>query len=268
MNIRKIVQEELRRIVAEQEATVDLSPFSDAEKAFLGKFAQKQATYLGIIYSKTDVGIQEFLTRSGDSLNLNSEILNKLLKDEVIELVPYGGYGRNEDYTIHLKLDLKDVDEYKQNAEQGAEGGAGGEGGSEDPTGAAVPEEAPAPMPEDPVAETPNEWTARYGDILVETARTAKRLVEQRNTISRKQQFKVYAQQGRVLNRLPKGYVQYLERIIMILAGKLHNDLEREHLVADILDNLAHNFGLTPKQILRSYIYYRNQNRLQRIIGK
>ena len=267
MDIRKIVQEELHRIITEQEETVDVSPFSDAEKAFLGKFAQKQATYLGIIYSKTDVGIEEFLTRSGANLNLNKEVLDKLLKDDIIELVPYGGYGRNEDYTIHLKLDLKDVEEYKQNAEQGAEGGAEAAEGGEESTGAEVPEEAPTPEPEEP-AETPNEWTARYGDILVETARTAKRLVEQRNTISRKQQSKVYAQQGRVLNRLPKGYVQYLERIIMILAGKLHNDLEREHLVADILDNLAHNFGLTPKQILRSYVYYRNQNRLQRILRK
>ena len=267
MDIRKIVQEELSRIIAEQEETADVSPFSDEEKAFLGKFAQTNSRYLGIIYSKTDVGIEEFLTRSGASLNLNFGVLDKLLKDNIIEIVPYGGYGRNEDYTIHLKLDLKDVEEYKQNAESGAEGGAVPEGGSEDPTGAEVPEEAPVPEPEEP-AETPNEWTARYGDILIETARTAKRLVEQRNTISRKQQSKVYAQQGRVLNRLPKGYVQYLERIILILAGKLHNDLEREHLVADILDNLAHNFGLTPKQILRSYIYYKNQNRLQQIIGK
>ena len=267
MDIRKIVQEELSRIIAEQEETADVSPFSDEEKAFLGKFAQTNSRYLGIIYSKTDVGIEEFLTRSGANLNLNFGVLDKLLKDNIIEIVAYGGYGRNEDYTIHLKLDLKDVEEYKQNAESGAEGGAVPEGGSEDPTGAEVPEEAPVPEPEEP-AETPNEWTARYGDILIETARTAKRLVEQRNTISRKQQSKVYAQQGRVLNRLPKGYVQYLERIIMILAGKLHNDLEREHLVADILDNLAHNFGLTPKQILRSYIYYKNQNRLQQIIGK
>ena len=267
MDIRKIVQEELSRIIAEQEETADVSPFSDEEKAFLGKFAQTNSRYLGIIYSKTDVGIEEFLTRSGANLNLNFGVLDKLLKDNIIEIVPYGGYGRNEDYTIHLKLDLKDVEEYKHNAESGAEGGAVPEGGSEDPTGAEVPEEAPVPEPEEP-AETPNEWTARYGDILIETARTAKRLVEQRNTISRKQQSKVYAQQGRVLNRLPKGYVQYLERIIMILAGKLHNDLEREHLVADILDNLAHNFGLTPKQILRSYIYYKNQNRLQQIIGK
>jgi hypothetical protein len=267
MDIRKIVQEELSRIIAEQEETADVSPFSDEEKAFLGKFAQTNSRYLGIIYSKTDVGIEEFLTRSGANLNLNFGVLDKLLKDNIIEIVPYGGYGRNEDYTIHLKLDLKDVEEYKQNAESGAEGGAAPEGGSEDPTGAEVPEEAPVPEPEEP-AETPNEWTARYGDILVESARTAKKLIEQRNTISRKQQSKVYAQQGRVLNRLPKGYVQYLERIILILAGKLHNDLEREHLVADILDNLAHNFGLTPKQILRSYIYYKNQNRLQRIIGK
>jgi hypothetical protein len=267
MNIRKIVQEELARIITEQEATADISPFSESEKAFLGKFAQKQSTYLGIIYSKTDVGIEEFLTRSGANLNLTKEILDKLSNDGIIEIVPYGGYGRNEDYTLHLTLNLKDVEEYKQNAEQSETGGSTATTDVTEPMGADVPEESPAPEPEEPI-EAPNEWTAKYGDILIESARTAKRIIEQRNTLSRKQQSKVYAQQGRVLNRLPKGYIAYLERIIMILAGKLRNDLEREHLVADILDNLAHNFGLTPTQILRSYVYYRNQNRLQRILQK
>ena len=67
-------------------------------------------------------------------------------------------------------------------------------------------------------------------------------------------QSRVYAGKSRTLKRLPKGYINYLERIIQILGSKLKNEREREQLVADILDNLAHNFGLTPKQVYRSFI--------------
>jgi hypothetical protein len=113
MDIRKIVQEELKKLLLNKEETADVSPFSDEEKAFLGKFAQTNSRYLGIIYSKTDVGIEEFLTRSGANLNLNFGVLDKLLKDNIIEIVPYGGYGRNEDYTIKLNIKLDDVMPFK-----------------------------------------------------------------------------------------------------------------------------------------------------------
>ena len=60
----------------------------------------------------------------------------------------------------------------------------------------------------------------------------------------------------------------YLEKIIKILSTKVHSRLEKEHLVADILDNLAHNFGLSPNQIYRSFIFYRTQNRLKNLVKK
>ena len=82
----------------------------------------------------------------------------------------------------------------------------------------------------------------------------------------KKKKSKVYTGKSRTLKRLPKGYVGYLEKIIQILGEKVKNDMEKEHLVADILDNLSHNFGLTPKQVYRSYIYYKSQNRLANII--
>jgi len=131
---------------------------------------------------------------------------------------------------------------------------AGTEGGAEAPeeTGAEVPEAGPT------------EWVANYGDILTETVHAAKRVMSSK----KKNEAKVYTKSARTLQRLPKGYLRYLEQIIRILSKKVHNNLEREHLVADILDNLAHNFGLTPTQIYRSYIYYKSQNRLQRIVGK
>ena len=253
MDVRKIVQEELQRIVAEQAEEVDTSPFSAEEQAFLGKFAEKGSQYLGILYSKTDIGFEEFITRAGSTLNLTRPVLDNLIKNGIVSITPYGGYGRNEDYTIKLNIKLDDVMPFKGMGGDDA-AAAGTEGGAEAPeeTGAEVPEAGPT------------EWVANYGDILTETVTVAKKVLASK----KKNEAKVYAKSSRTLKRLPKGYLRYLEQIIRILSKKVHNNLEREHLVADILDNLAHNFGLTPTQIYRSYIYYKSQNRLQRIVGK
>ena len=48
------------------------SPFTPAEKKFLGKFDAYGSNQLGVIYSISDIGIREFLMRSGKDLNLNS----------------------------------------------------------------------------------------------------------------------------------------------------------------------------------------------------
>ena len=260
MDVRKIVQEELQKIIAEQAEEVDTSPFSAEEKAFLGKFAEKGSQYLGILYSQTDIGFEEFITRAGATLNLTRPVLDNLLKNKIVSITPYGGYGRNEDYTIKLNIKLDDVMPFKGMGVDGAEGSAD--------TGAETPEEAPVPEADveaEEIPETgPTEWVANYGDILTETVHAAKRVISSK----KKNEAKVYTKSARTLQRLPKGYLRYLEQIIRILSKKLHNNLEREHLVADILDNLAHNFGLTPSQIYRSYIYYKSQNRLQRIVGK
>lgn len=258
MNIRQIVREELRRIVMEQENADKTSPFSDAEQAFLGKFAVSNSRHLGIIYNKSEVGLEEFLHRSGFALNLNADILHSLLKSGVISIIPYGGLGRNEDYTIQLNLDIEDVEQYRDKAEAGAEASAGG--GDVD-TGEAVPEETPEETPEPPA---PNEWVTNYGDILLEIAKIIKTPTQQKKSLSERTNADV----ARVLQRLPKGYLTHLDNIIRVLGRKVHNKLEKEHLVADILDTLSHNFGLTPDQIYRSYIYYKSQNRLQRILGK
>lgn len=249
MDIRRIVQEELQRIVAEQAEEVDTSPFTAEEQAFLGKFAEKGSEYLGILYSKTDIGFEEFITRAGSTLNLTRPVLDNLIKNNIVSIVPYGGYGRNEDYTVKLNIKLDDVMPYKGQGGEAATAPA--EGGAED-AGAEVPEAGP------------NEWITNYGDILTETVHATKKALSSK----KKTEAKVYTKSARTLQRLPKGYLRYLEQIIRILSKKVHNNLEREHLVADILDNLAHNFGLTPTQIYRSYIYYKSQNRLQRIIGK
>ena len=42
--------------------------------------------------------------------------------------------------------------------------------------------------------------------------------------------------------------------------------MDRERLIADILDNVQINFDLTAKQMHRSYEFYRNQKRLQKFL--
>ena len=253
MDVRKIVQEELQRIVAEQAEEVDTSPFSAEEQAFLGKFAEKGSQYLGILYSKTDIGFEEFITRAGATLNLTRPVLDNLIKNKIVSITPYGGRGRNEDYTIKLNIKLDDVMPFKgmggdDTAAAGAEGGA----------------EAPEDTGAEDLDAGPSEWIANYGDVLTETVHVAKQVLASK----KKNEAKIYTKSARTLQRLPKGYLRYLEQIIHILSKKVHTNSEREHLVADILDNLAYNFGLTPTQIYRSFIYYKSQNRLQRIVGK
>ena len=49
---------------------------------------------------------------------------------------------------------------------------------------------------------------------------------------------------------------------------KTKNNLEKERLVADILDNLQVNLKLTPKDIRKSYEFHKNQKRLQKTLDK
>ena len=227
--LRNIIRENLSLGLQEQE--LETSLFSSGEEKFLAKFVELESNSLGILYSKDLIGIREFLNRSGKDFNLTPQILNNLLRNKTISIVPYGGYSRNEDYTIQLNIPLEDLEGIK-----GAEGG--------DDASAA---EAPA------VAE---ESVQRLAQNIVSEAKKSKK----------KKKSKVYTGKSRALKRLPRGYVGYLEKIIQVLGEKVKNDMEKEHLVADILDNLSHNFGLTPKQVYRSYIYYKSQNRLANII--
>jgi hypothetical protein len=227
--LRNIIRDQLLERLSEQ--TIETTLFSPAEEKFLSAFVKTQSTSLGILYAKDLTGIREFLNRSGKDFDLTPQILNNLLRNKTISIVPYGGYSRNEDYTIQLNIPLEDL-----------EGIKGAEGGDD-----AADAEAPA------VAEESVEKLAQ--NIVAEAKKSKK-----------KKKSKVHTGKSRTLKRLPKGYVGYLEKIIQVLGEKVKNDMEKEHLVADILDNLSHNFGLTPKQVYRSYIYYKSQNRLANII--
>jgi hypothetical protein len=231
--LRNTIREYLEFMLSEQD--IETSLFSPAEEKFLAKFVELESTSLGILYAKSLTGIREFLNRSGKDFNLTPAILNNLLKNKTISIVPYGGYSRNEDYTIQLNIPLEDL--------EGLKGQEGGEEGGD----AAPAADAP------PVAEESVEKLAQ--NIVAEAKKSKK-----------KKKSKVHTSKSRALKRLPRGYVTYLEKIIQVLGEKVKNDMEKEHLVADILDNLSHNFGLTPKQVYRSYIYYKSQNRLANII--
>ena len=226
------------------------SPFTPAEKKFLGKFDAYGSNQLGVIYSISDIGIREFLMRSGKDLNLNSGILLNLLRSGIIKIIPYTGWGRNDDYTIELQLSLDDVaglgDEDRKKIEKAAEGGAGAAG---------------APGME-------MAGTIKYGDLIAESIKITKKLLENPLTEAKKSDIKVYADDSRLLKRFPKEFIYHLRKILNTIDKKTKNKMEKERLIADLLDNLQINLKLTPKDIEKSYEYHRNQKRLQKALNK
>jgi len=223
------------------------SPFTPAEKKFLGKFDAFGSRQLGVIYSISDIGIREFIARSGKDLNLNSNILLLLLKNGIIKIVPYTGWGRNDDYTIELQLSLDDIaglgDEDRKKIEKGAE---------QTDAGAGVQ-----------VASF-----MKYGDILTESVNIAKSLLQNRLSEAKKSDIKIYVDKSRLLKRFPKEFIYHLRKIVSTMDKKTKNNMEKERLVADILDNLQVNLKLTPKDIKQSYEFHRNQKRLQKTLDK
>lgn len=123
-------------------SSADISPFTPAEEKFLGKFDAYGTTHLGIIYSPSDIGIREFIGRSGSTLNCTPEILLKLLRNKIIKIVPYTGYGRNTDYTIELQLSLDDVKGLGAADKEKAEAGSSASGA---PAGGEAPPPPPGP---------------------------------------------------------------------------------------------------------------------------
>ena len=234
------------------------SPFTPAEEKFLGKFDAYGSTHLGIIYSISDIGIREFITRSGADLNLSPGILISLLRKNVIKIVPYTGYGMNTDYTLELQLSLDDVkglgDEDKASAE-GAPDASGAPADGADVTAGLPPLEPTIPI--EPPLEVA--WVIPYGNLLKESANTITMLLEKKDD-----KAKVHVGKSRVLKHLPKEYITYLERIIDMIGKKASTTFEKERMIADLLDNLAINLKLTDKEILKSYEFYKNQKRLQK----
>lgn len=261
--VREIVKEILTEAPAKPEfdnapSAAKNSPYTPAEEKFISKFDVYGTKHLGIIYSPTDIGVREFIMRSGKDLNLTPGILLKMLRDNIVKIVPYTGYGKNTDYTLELQLSLDDIkglgsEEQKEKEEK------------EQPSGAST--ETPA-APELPAAGPENAGVIKYGDLLQESAKIIKNLISEKKNTKKDPEVKVYYKQARVLDRLPKGYVTDLEKIISLLNRKTKSKHERERLVADLLDNLALNFDLSPAQIAKSYEFHKNQKRLKKFLDK
>ena len=227
------------------------SPFTPAEERFLGKFDAYGTKHLGIIYSPSDIGIREFIMRSGKDLNCTPEILLSMIRNKIVKIVPYTGHGRNTDYTIELQLSLNDI------AGLGSEDKKKAEAGS----GAPSPDASAPPSPE--VA-----WVVKYGNILNESALILKRLLNLPITEDKQDKINVYTDKSRLLKRFPKEFIQHMSRLLRIMDKKTKNTLEKERLIADVLDNLQINLNLSPKHIKQSYEMHKGQKRLQKFLKK
>ena len=213
--LEHIIRTTIKDVLSEQQSGVQANVFNDAQKKFLGTFANAGSKHLGIIYSISDIGIREFVSRSGKQYNCTPEIILSLIKNKYIKIVPYTGYGRDTDYTIELQLPLESVQEYAKMASAkpgdettdgaaapdtsssgggGSFGGGGGGGlppigdiGGDDasadvPGDAATPEvpgeepaDTPADEPEEPDVEVAH--VVKYGDLLKESVKISKQLM-------------------------------------------------------------------------------------------
>ena len=265
--LNKLILEQEEGDEVEEQSTDDsFSPFSKEEELFLGNFDTHKSKTIGILYSVSDIGIREFIARSGKAFNCTPGLLLQLLKDKIIKLVPAGGYGSDTDYTIELQLSAEDVE------------GLGGEppevGGGETPeVGGGETGDMGGTEPPPALEGPPMEWVTNYKDIINESVNTAKKIIlERRSKKKSKQkladQVKIYVSQSRTLQRLPKEFIHQLKRVITMMSKKTYNKLDQERLIADILDTMQHNFDLTDKQIRRSYEFHRNQKRLQKYLKK
>jgi hypothetical protein len=265
MNTRlnRIVENTLNQLINEapaqetDNAGVDSadSLFTPAEEKFLGKFDAYGTQHLGIIYSISDIGIREFITRSGKELNVTPGILLSLSKQGVIKFVPYTGYGRNDDYTIELQLSLNDVKglgaEDKKNIEAGTAGGGGG---------ATPPAEPPAmPGPE-------NAWVVKYGDILRESVNVTRNVISEKTKKSKKTVNVI--EKTRVLDELPAEFIRHMDKIVKTLDKQAKTSAQKAKIVADVLDVLQVKLNLTPAEIRKSYEFHKSQKRLQKYLDK
>jgi hypothetical protein len=266
-SVEYIIRSSISKLIKEapelDNAPVDAkeSMFTPAEKSFLGKFDARGTTHIGIIYSTSDAGIQEFLMRTGKDLNLSREMLDKFINDGIIEIAPYGGYGNDTNYTLQLNLSLDDINGFGDDEKEKLEAGT-------DASGAPAPGGEEPPMPE-PTPGPENAWVVRYGDIISESVKIATQLItEKTKSKTTKTKSTVHVKQSRELNLLPKGFINQLERIIDMINMKAKTKFTKQRVIADILDNLAINLDLTTDQIQKAYIYHRNQKKLNKLLNK
>ena len=261
--VENIVITTLKRMLSEQ-AETDATPqdqqttdnaesdsvglFTPAEERFLGKFDAYGSRHLGIIYSLSDIGVREFITRSGKDLNVTPEILVKLYKDGIIKFVPYSGWGRNDDYTIELQLSLNDVKGLGDLDKEAAENDSAAGGAA-----------ATTPAPE--VA-----WVVKYGDVLSEAVKIAKNMKKTAIFEAKSMDVNIPLNKTRVLRNFPVGMIRDLKRVIEKIEKRTLTESQKTRIVADILDVLQLNLKMDQKQMRQSYNFHRDQKKLQKYL--
>lgn len=272
MNSRqyRIVENTLKQLIAEAPAqetdniTSDSTAvFTPAQEKFLGKFDAYGTEHLGVIYSISDVGIQEFIARSGKDLNITPGILLSLLRSKAIKIVPYGGWGRDNNYTIELQLSLDDI------AGMGAEDKKNIEAGSAS-SGAPAPGAEP-PAPEPPAPGPENAWVVRYGDILSESAQIVKDLFIKTNKKSETITEKIKKTTTSIKNinefhELPKHYRQFMERVVSKLQQTQKNTKTNELIIAEVLSILSDRMKISISDIKQSYKLHESTKKLQNFL--
>lgn len=167
----------------------DFSLWTKEEANFLGQFDKVKDTHLGVIYSISDVGMREFLARSGKQLNCTAGTLFSLLKKQIIKIVPAGGYGNDTTYTLELLIPLIDIEGLAEKSQEeeggdtsGGDTSGGDTGGVDTGGGAPIPPAGDEGGEEPPDLEgDPVEWVVNYKDIITESTIIAKRLINERD---------------------------------------------------------------------------------------
>ncbi len=212
-----IIRDVLSEVISEQaqQPAKQASAFDTQQQRFLGSFAAAGAQHLGIIYSISEIGIREFVARSGVQYGCTPAVLLSLLRGKYIKIIPYTGYGQNTDYTIELQLSLDSVQQYaslvgKKDGEGdagapidtsspssggGSFGGGGGGGlppmdsgigpgldlgdaeGAGDIAGPDAAGEGEPPTEDEPEPAPELAHVVKYGDLITESVIIAKKLI-------------------------------------------------------------------------------------------
>jgi len=260
INLTNIIYTTLNEMLNEQENTEtpeqseDVDAFTEPQQKFLSSFAKAGSQHIGVIYSVSDIGIREFIARSGAQYNCTPAVLLSLVRGKYIKIIPYTGYGRNTDYTLELRLPMDAVEKYKNKF---SDKNDGADAASTDMEGGAPLEVA---------------HIVKYGDLLSESSKIAAHMIKEssknKKKSSKEAEIKIHLNKSRILSRVPRDFIYHLKRVIKMLRRKTFNRYDQERLIADILDNLQLNFNLSDKQMRKSFEFHRNQKRLQKFLDE